>query len=134
MFGLCCCLQFSKSVVILDYMWDFYWFQFGEEEEEQIYSIGFEYFECLVSWVNIVRSFYYEEYLENILGISENFVFCFFFNFSSIFENEVIFFVEFWFFWEQVDQGFDWERGFYCINIYEVMKFLVEVVFGYFII
>ncbi|XP_069806838.1 bone morphogenetic protein 4 isoform X1 [Dendropsophus ebraccatus] len=121
MFGLRKRPQPSKEVVVPAYMRDLYRLQSAEEEDE-LQEISLEYPERPTSRANTVRSFHHEEHLENIPGTAENSSIRFYFNLSSIPENEVISSAELRLYREQIEHGPAWEEGFHRINIYEVMK------------
>ncbi|CAI9546777.1 unnamed protein product, partial [Staurois parvus] len=125
MFGLRKRPQPSKEVVVPDYMRDLYRLQSAEEEDE-LQEISLEYPERPTSRANTVRSFHHEEHLESIPGTTGNMSIRFFFNLTSIPENEVISSAELRLYREQIDHGPTWEEGFHRINIFEVMKPFTE--------
>ncbi|XP_009707467.1 PREDICTED: bone morphogenetic protein 4, partial [Cariama cristata] len=103
MFGLRRRPQPSKSAVIPSYMLDLYRLQSGEEEES-LQEISLQYPERSTSRANTVRSFHHEEHLETIPGPSEAPRIRFFFNLSSVPENEVISSAELRLYREQVEE------------------------------
>ncbi|CAH2329032.1 bone morphogenetic 4, partial [Pelobates cultripes] len=121
MFGLRKRPQPSHEVPVPEYMLDLYRLQSAEREED-LRGISLEYPERPTSRANTVRSFHHEEILEKITGTAENASVRFYFNLSSIPENEVISSAELRLYREQIEHSLPWEEGFHRINVYEVMK------------
>lgn len=109
----------NKSAVIPTYMLDLYRLQSGEED---LNDISLEYPEKMASLANTVRSFYHEEHLETVPGVTNDSKLRFIFNLSNIPANEEILFAELRLYREQTEHIFNWEEGFHRVNIYEVMK------------
>ncbi|KAM4772326.1 bone morphogenetic protein 2 [Rhinophrynus dorsalis] len=113
----------GKDVVIPPYMLDLYYMHSGQLAEDQD-SPPMDYQkERAASRANTVRSFHHEESMEELPESGEKTIQRFFFNLSSIPNEEVITSAELRIFREQVEEPFERDSSkLHRINIYDIIK------------
>ncbi|XP_030627905.1 bone morphogenetic protein 4 [Chanos chanos] len=131
MFGLQRRPRPSRSAVVPQYLLDLYRLQSGEVEEAGGHDVpNFEYPERSTSRANTVRGFHHEEHMEQVSWEGEGDTAAplrFFFNLSSIPEDELLSTAELRLYRKQIDEASTererlWNEGLHRINVYEILK------------
>ncbi|XP_048831529.1 bone morphogenetic protein 2 isoform X1 [Brienomyrus brachyistius] len=124
MFGLKRRPNPSRSAVVPQYMMDLYRMHSGNGEEKlnRARSSSAKTAERSASRANTIRSFYHEESLEALSSLRGKTAQKFFFNLTTIPEEELITSAELRVFREQMKGGENSRATFHRINVYEILR------------